>query len=227
MEKKALRQSAIVLARVLGFIELADLISGVRFSVSEIVKRLAEHYQFQQYPKTLEEIDPSKGIEFLEGFSGGFPISKFVIWDTLLILETKVDTDVSTLILEEILGWSANEFGINYAPGAIRRFGYISDVTFFSDAPIFQLHEAVNRISSRTSEELSRIWKEPVRYEPLGIRAGHDPSSRKYPIAPFSIEYRKESRFSEKKYFSEAPLPTKIHWEMLEQFEKDMSPSPL
>ena len=217
-----MRKSAIILARVLAFIELFDLLSGSKTSTSEVVTRLVERYGFQKFPKTIEELDPGKGIEFLAGSTGEFPIKKFVIWDTLLTLETNISTDVSKGIIEEILEWASKELDIKYKPGAIKRFGYISDVTFFSDAQILDVNPSVRSLAVKCSEELSRIWLEPVKYEPFTVRIGHDPTSRKYPIAPFLIEHRAETRFSEDKYFSEAPLPTDLHWKLLEEFELNM-----
>jgi hypothetical protein len=222
MERRILRQSAIILARVLAFVEIADLISGGSMSMPEAVQKLAERYSFQKFPRTFEELDISKGIEFLEGKSAEHPIRKFVIWDSLLVLETRINTNVSKAILEGILSWGVGELGINFQPDSIKRYGYVSDVTFFSDAPLLTANPAVTALAKRSSDELSRIWQQPVQYEPLSVRVGHDPTTRKYPLAPFSIEHRSESRFSENKYYSEAPLPTDIHWEMLEQYEKDI-----
>lgn len=222
MEKRVLRQSAIVLARVLGFIEIADLLSGGSTSVPELIRRLAERYSFQKVPKTIEELNPAKGIEFLAGQAGDHPIGKFVIWDSLIVLETRINTTVSQAIMEDMLTWAAQDLGLNYQPGAIKRFGYISAITFFSDASLLNLHPAVTALAVRSTDELSRIWQEPVKYESLSVRVGHDPTSRKNGIAAFTIEHRGEARFSENKYFSEAPLPTATHWEMLEQYEKDV-----
>ncbi|HEY0264044.1 MAG TPA: hypothetical protein VGC07_05940 [Granulicella sp.] len=216
-----MRQSAVILARVLGFIEFADLVSGTKVSTAELVRKVTERFSFQKSPKTIEELDLHKGIEFVEGVAGVYPIKKFVIWDTLLTLETQVNTSVSRTVLEEILLWGAKEFGLHYSPGSIKRFAYISDVTFFSDAPILDVNPAVKNLAFKCSDELSHIWQEPVRYEPFTVRVGHDPSARKYPIAPFMIEHRAETRFSENKYFSEAPLPTDIHLRMLEEFEQE------
>jgi hypothetical protein len=77
----------------------------------------------------------------------------------------------------------------------------------------------------KTSNALSDIWHEPVRYEPVNLIVGHDPMARKYGIAPFSITRRAEARFSENKYFSEAPLPTDTHLKILEEFERDVDSS--
>lgn len=222
MERRILRKSAVILARTLGFIELADLLTGSKISAAELVRRLAEKYEFQKFPKTIEEFNASKGITFVDGSTHDWPIDKLVVWDTLLTLETRVNTDVSKAVLEEILTWGQEELGLNYKPGAIKRFGYISDVTFFSDVPILDVNPAVRSLATKCGEELSQIWMEPVKYEPFTVRVGHDPSSRKYPIASFSIEHRAETRFSENKYFSEAPLPTYLHWKLLEEFEMNM-----
>jgi hypothetical protein len=214
-----LRQSAVILARVLGFVEIADLISGGKSSVSELVRKFAEHYSFEKFPQTFEELDLAKGIEFQEGKSGSNPIRKFVIYDTLLVVETRINTETSKAILEEILVWSSKELGLNYKPNSIKRFGYISDVTFFSDAPLLATNDAQNQLAEKVTAEVSRVWGEHIKYESLGMVMGYDPLTRKYPIAPFKIEHRAEHFFSDNKYFSEAPLPTHLHWELIEQFE--------
>jgi hypothetical protein len=206
----------------LGFIEIADLLSGGKTSTCELVRRLVERYRFAKFPTTVEELDVSNGVEFFDGTTGEIPISKFVIWDSLLVLETRIDTNASKCALEELLNWGAQELGLNYEPGTIQRFGFISDVSFFSDVPILEVNPAVKALANACSEQLSRIWMEPVKYEPFTVRVGHDPTSRKYAIAPFVIEHRANSRFSENKYFSEAPLPTEAHWTLLEEFERNM-----
>lgn len=222
MEGTSLRRSAIILGRVLGFIEIADLVAGSQVFFPDLVRQLAERYSFQKFPQTIDEFDVKKGVEFLQGKSGGNPIQKFVVWDTLLVLETRLGTSVSKAILEEILLWSAENLGLNYEAGSIKRFGYISDITFYSDAPLLSLCPAVSNLAVRSSAALSQIWEEPVNYESLIVKVGHDPIARKYGIAPFLIEHRAETKFSENKYFSEAPLPTDMHFEILEQFEKDV-----
>jgi hypothetical protein len=206
----------------LAFIEYADLISGAKAPAAELVRKLVERYNFTKYPKTVEEFNLAKGVEFLEGSADGYAIQKLAIWDTLTVIETRVHTDVSKAILEEMLSWAAKEFGLNYPYAPIKQFGYISDVTFYSDVPILDVNPAVTELARKCSTALSAIWQQPLVYEPYTVRVGHDPTARKNPLAPFVIEHRQEARFSENKYFSEAPLPTDMHWSLLEQFEKDM-----
>jgi hypothetical protein len=81
---------------------------------------------------------------------------------------------------------------------------------------------ALAKLAAKTSTALTDIWQEPVQYETTNLAVGHDPMARKYGIAPFSITHRAESRFSENKYFSEAPLPTDTHISLLEEFEAEI-----
>jgi len=217
-----LQLSAVINARVLGFVESFDLNPRGKLFFPEVVREIVQTYHFQKFPKTLEEFDESKGIEFLDGKIGNKVIQKFVIWNTLLVVETRSSTADSKQILEDMLTWGAEKLGINYRPGTIKRFAYISDLSFFSEVPMLSVSPALEKLASKTSKALSEIWQEPIQYEPTNLAVGHDPMARKYTIAPFSITRRAEARFSENKYFSEAPLPTDVHISLLEEFETDV-----
>jgi hypothetical protein len=220
-----LQLSAVLLARVLGYIEISDLVPRGTAYLPEVVTGIVKRYNFQKYPKTLEEMDESKGVEFLEGKIGNKVIQKCVIWSNLLVVETRSSTEDSKQILEEMLLWATKEFALNYKPGMIRRFAYVSDLTFYSEVPLLSVSPALTRLATATSEAVTEIWQEPIQYEPISIFVGHDPLSRKYAIASFTIQRRAETRFSENKYFSEAPLPTDLHLRFLEQYERDSVPA--
>jgi hypothetical protein len=218
-----MKLSAVILARVLAYIETFDLSPEGRIFWPDIVPELVRRYGFQKFPKTLEDFDESKGVEFLEGKIEGKVIQKLAIFNTLLVVETRSSTADSKRILEHALAWGAEKLGLNYAPGMIKRFAYVSNLTFYSDVPILSVNPAVINLAAKTSNAVSEIWQEPVQYEALNITIGHDPLARKYGIASFSITRRAEARFSENKYFSEAPLPTDVHLKMLEEYEKEMA----
>jgi hypothetical protein len=214
--------SAVVLARVLGFVETYDLNPRGQVYFPDIVAKLVERYSFQKFPQKIEEFDETKGVEFIDGKIGNQTIEKFVIWTSLLVLETRSSTTDSKQILEDMLLWGAANAGLNYKPGMIKRFGYVSDLTFHSDVPILGVNPALTKLAAKTSSALTDIWQEPVQYEPANLAVGHDPMARKYGIASFSITHRAEARFSENKYFSEAPLPTDMHIALLEEFEAEI-----
>ena len=58
---------AVLIARVLGFVELATLNPQGRIFFPNIVSGIVGRFNFQKYPTTHEEFDESKGIEFMMG----------------------------------------------------------------------------------------------------------------------------------------------------------------
>jgi hypothetical protein len=217
-----LELASVILARTLGYIETVDLNPRGKVFYPDLVQELVNRYKFLKYPKTIEEFDESKGVEFLEGKIGNTIIQKLTIFQILLVVETRSSTDDSKQILEEMLTWAAAKFNLNYHPGQIKRFAYVSSVTFYSDVPILNADPALANLAKKTSELLTGIWQEPIHYEPTNVIVGHDALARKYSIASFTIQRRAEAKFSENKYFSEAPLPTDVHISLLEQYEADV-----
>jgi hypothetical protein len=221
-----MKLSAVILARAIGYVETFDLSPQGRIFWPDLVPEIVRRYSFQKFPQTLEQFDESKGVEFLEGKIAGKVIQKFSVFSTLLVVETRSSTTDSQRILEDALTWGAEKFGLTYRPGMIKRFAYVSDLSFYSDVPILSVAPALANLAAKTSEALSEIWQETVQYEAANVTIGHDPLARKYGIAPFSITRRADARFSENKYFSEAPLPTDLHLKLLEQYEKDVATKP-
>jgi hypothetical protein len=219
---KRVKLSSIILARTLCRIETFDLNPKGRVFYPELVEALVQRYKFQKFPKTLEEFNEQKGVEFYEGKFGNKVIQKFTIYNTLLVIETRSSTDDSKQILEEMLSWAAAKFDLNYKPEMIEHFGYVSGVTFYSDAPILGGSTALKKIAKATGDAVSEIWHERFDYETINIVIGHDPLVRKYGIASFTLTRRAEAKFLENKYYSEAPLPTDLHLKLLEQYEQDV-----
>lgn len=216
-----MRISAIILARTLAFVERFDLDPEGRIPIADLIKGIADRYKFQRLPKR-EEWD-KEGLIFEDGKIGNKVIKKLVLYDVLIALETRTNTTESKQLIEEMLEWGVAKFGLKYGPASIKRFAYVSDVTFHSDLPLLdKACDPLSTIAAKTSAALSEIWGESISYQAINLSVGHDPLTRKSAIAPFSISRRQEARFSENKYFSEAPLPTDIHIQILEQFEKDV-----
>jgi hypothetical protein len=217
-----LQLAAVINARVLAYIESFDLTPRGEVFYPDLVQELVKRYSFQKFPQKLDDFDESKGVEFLEGKVGNKTIQKFVIFNGLLVLETRSSTTDSKEILHGMLEWGAAKFSLTYRPEMIKHHAYISDLSFYSTVPLLAVSPALTSLAAKTSKHLSDIWQEPVEYESVNLAIGHDPMARKYGIAAFSITRRAESRFSENKYFSEAPLPTDVHISLLEEFERDI-----
>lgn len=217
-----MKSVTVLLARAVAFFDLSDLTPRGGLHFLDVGHELISRYGFQKSPQTLEDWKNDKGAEFLAGKAGTHVISKLLMWQTGITLETNTSTEVSKQILEEILGWGKEKLGITYSPDMLKHWAYISDLSFYSDVELLS-SPPVSRLAEKTSKAISDVLGEPLRYEPMVISIGHDPLARKYGRAPFSIQRRAESPFSDHKYFSEAPLPTDLHIRLLTEFESDVA----
>jgi hypothetical protein len=81
------------------------------------------------------------------------------------------------------------------------------------------LNPVVGNISEAISSKLSASMGQMVTYEPTALLFNLDQSVTKLMPGAFSIERREQIPFSDRKYFSNAPLGTQDHIELLKTFE--------
>jgi hypothetical protein len=218
-----MKLSAVTLARAIGFVETFDLSPRTSLFIPEFVKEVLARYNFQKFPQEFKDFDEQKGVEFLHGKSGDTVIDKLVVYTDGLLIDTRSNTKVSEQLIEEALLWGKSKFGLVYQPGMIKRFAYVSQVTFYSDVQLDGLNPALKKLSSRITSAISDIRHEPLEYQTIAVIIGHDPLKAKNPVAAFTIFPRAATPFTEHKYFSEAPLPTDLHLELLQEFEAGLA----
>lgn len=217
-----MRLAAVILARVIGFSDTFDLNPKGNVFYPDVVKALVERYCFQKFPQEFKDFDGQSGIEFLSGKAGDNVIERLVIFNDGILVDTRSDTKTSQAILEEALLWAKAKFGLNYQPGLIKRFAYVSQLSFYSDVSLNALSPALMHLADSLSTAVSELHGESIEYQTTSIMVQHDPLTRKTPIAAFTIFPRAETPFSERKYFSEAPVSTDLHLKLLKDFEADI-----
>ena len=62
-----MRLSAVLLARVIGFLEMNDLNPRGKVRLPAVASMLVDRFGFAKYPQKPEEFDETKGVEFVEG----------------------------------------------------------------------------------------------------------------------------------------------------------------
>jgi hypothetical protein len=214
---------AVILARVLLFVESFDLNPRGKAYYPDIVQGLVGKCGFQKFPQKLEDFDETKGVEFLSGKWEGVTIETLRVYGNGLLLDTRVSTAESERILREALTWAVSQFGLVYSPKMIKRRGYVSNLTFNSDVPLLGKDDSpVGKLVNRVSEAFSNITGDKTTWGPSILTMNSEQIPRKPLHAPFTIQRRAETTFAENKYFSEAPLPTDEHLKLLEAFETDV-----
>jgi hypothetical protein len=213
--------SAILLARAIAFFEVVDISPPGGFFFPDLTKELVQRFTFQKFPRNYEEWKDDKGAVFASGKAGQVAIDNLTLFNNGIQVDTHTGTAESKRIIEETLEWSSEKFGFTYKSGLQIRWAYVSNVTFFTDVPILST-PPLDKLAERASRAMAEVVGNPLPYTPTGQSIGHDPLSAKYGRAQLSIQRRLETPFSENKYFSESPLPTDVHIDLLKQFEADV-----
>ena len=214
--------SAVLLARVIGFIDTSDLNPHGKAFFPALVPLLVERYGFQIYPKTPDDFDEdNKGVTFQTGHTGETTIDKIQIWRNGISVDVRSSTTDAADILESALLWLAKVGGLEYEKGGIKRWGYLSNLTFHSDIDFLNVNPAVIKLCERVTESVANKQGKNLDYNMAGITLDFDRWRTPNQISSFTIQRRVEAPFSENKYFSAAPLPTDKHIEFLQLFEQE------
>jgi hypothetical protein len=204
-------------------LELDSLSNGGRVRISDCIPALVSKYDFQKFPATPEDFDlEGKGVHFESGTADGFLIDSLVIYSGAIFLDTIASTDDSKRILLGLFEWAREEFGLSYQPSLIRKWAFISDVVFRCDFPLLRrCSPPLENLARKTSGFMEELF-DGLEYDPYQVWIGHDPEKRKNAIASLLITHRANTSHSENIFFSEAPLPTHLHVQFLQEFEDDV-----
>ena len=172
-------------------------------------------------PSAPEQFDLKEGIEFENGFYEGVTVKKLVLYQQVIYVDTNTSTDESKRILLSLLAWAKETHGITFDPALISKWAYISDIIFRTDFPLLEYQNPILRtVASKISEEVQRNLHEGLIFSAGEFKISHDPSKRSATIASFSIQHRGVLEYEQNIFFSEAPVPTSVHLELLELVEK-------
>jgi hypothetical protein len=220
-----MRLSAVLLARVIFFVESVDLNPRGAAYYPDVIRGLVERYQFMNFPQKLEDFDEQKGVTLAVGKLGDQTIEKVVIYNWGLTLETTSSTANAEQLLNQALLWGAANLNLHYNPEMIKRKAYVSHVTFHSDVPLLSPPPIFQRIAKAMDKSIAENLKLAYSFQPYAILLGIDPEDQRIPVQRFSVERRDGIAFAENKYFSAAPVPTDLHLRLLEELERAMGPA--
>jgi hypothetical protein len=152
----------------------------------------------------------------------GHTISKLCFNPTISYLDTGESTDVSQQLFVDLLEWAHLELGANFGPSSIHRWAFVSDIIFQTDFPLLQGQDPVlMSVADRVAQAVHVNLREKLDFQPSKFYLGHDPNKRGSEIAPFSIQHRINTLYEDNIFLGEAPVPTSLHLELLEEIEAE------
>jgi hypothetical protein len=220
-----MRVLSVVLARSIAFFDVGELNPAGKASIHNLITMLRDRYAFQFVPTKPEDFQQSEGIELKSGFFEGQVIANMTLYNDGIKVDLHSSTEEAQVFLRRTLQWLADNAGITYYEGMLKRWGFLSQLTYHSETDIDAVNPALQVVGHETSQLVNERTGLDVQFRTNQIFLNFDRSYKDSPIAPFSIERRAKQPYEEGKYFSSAPLQTKDHIRILENFESSLQAS--
>jgi len=210
---------AITLARVISLIQVQTFDPFGTATTLEALQKLVARYTFAKFPKTFEELDFQKGIELSDGKLDALVIDKITVYPNGVVVDTRSSTDNSEKVLLDLLDIARQAFGANIKPV---QQNFVSQIIFRSDLRLTALNPVLGAVADTLTAKVSADMKQPFQFEPTAILIHADVSNTKIAPVVFSMERRVDVPFFQNTYFSNAPLRTADHIQVLKDFEKSL-----
>lgn len=211
--------TAVRTARFIIHFPVEELNPSGKAMVPNVTNALVERYGFVTHPQKPEEFDDSKGIFFDIGQWNGIAISRLALYNNGILVDTSSSTDNSEAVLRDALTWASETFGLAYREEWFKQRAYLSELIVRRDKPLTLLNPALAGIAERLSKRVTEIAHQEMPYRLAALSFGHDPLIARVGRSGFRIEHLADTAFSDNIYYSSAPLPTKEHVELLNEFE--------
>jgi len=126
---------AVRTARLVAYLNAEELNPSGHALAHDFMKAFVERYSFIKQPTTADEIlDPqNKGLIFELGKWNDVGVAKVILFDWGIAVETNKSTDASESVLQDMLEWGAEKFGMSNRPNLITRMNYVSELVFSSE----------------------------------------------------------------------------------------------
>src|SRR5262245_4333114 len=113
--------SAVLMARVIFFVESVELNPRGSAYYPDIIKALVERFQFKKFPEKFEDFDEDKGVSLVGGKFEDETVARITIYSWGLTLDTTSSTDIAEKLLTDTLVWGVEKLKLTYKPEMIKR----------------------------------------------------------------------------------------------------------
>jgi hypothetical protein len=190
-----------------------------RRSPVPLIKDLQDKYGFVEVPRTVADLDFTKGVTFLRGYYKGKIIEKLQIYQNGLLCEAMEDNSVTDEFLGELLHWAATQHDLPVKETGVR--AYVSQLEVTTTIDIEAVVPKINAIGALLAGALQSYGQPVPDYKINGIKMHYDSMTTPVPRAPeFVFERRAGQLYSTNQFFTSAPLRTKDHMYILGELEK-------
>lgn len=146
-------------------------------------------------------------------------ISALTVYNDGIVVDTTSSTDDADQFADDLLKSAASEFGLSYDAETVRRRLYLSELIVRSDLMLASLNPSLAAFTERLPNRLPEGSRQ--RFEVASIGFWSEPNDAGLHRV-IRIERQLGKPFSEHRFYSEAPLQTRVHFEVLEDLERSV-----
>jgi hypothetical protein len=181
-----------------------------------VFEELGKRYLFAKVPKNELDFDDQRSLPFKSGtFIGQRKVPLLVslnVYSDGLVADTTSSTDESSEFLNDLAKWLNETYGL--AVPKQLTVAYLSQIDFESEVWLTNLNGRLRPFA----DNIQALTKSGP-YELGSVQLWTEDMGKPGTPAAVKIERKISAPFSANHYFSQAPLPTKAHIELLNEFE--------
>lgn len=217
-------------ARSIWLFDLRDLNPKGKDVIADLIAWIKDTYGFGVAPDPENPIPaiPRGAASTIPGFvfqRGHFQvreeifieITNLTLYDDGMVIDTPSSTEDADRFGNDLLQSATREFALVYDETMIRRRLYLSEVIVRSDIALDRINPKLAAFSSRIADAMTHVPNTQFQFAGISFwSAPNDSGVHKI----FSLERQAGKFFSEKRYYSQAPLHTEEHMRLLEELEQ-------
>ena len=207
----------VLTARSVWLFDVAELNPKGKSVFPELFEWLKDTYNFEKYPKSVEDVDETKSLVFSRG---NYQVKEEIFVDVELkiykdglIASTQSSTRYSDAFLHDVLKTLSQEYSLRYEPQMVRVKWYLSELHVRSQKNLGVINPQLDEFAKKISQSPG------LQFEFAGISFWPRQAFPPLTISGFSLERKINTDRNENKYFSRAPLHTDDHFRLLEEIE--------
>ncbi|MBZ5627788.1 MAG: hypothetical protein LAO06_02875 [Acidobacteriia bacterium] len=189
--------------------------------MDELIEWLKDAYNFEQAPKSVTDLDESKGWAFKRGtFQMKEEISvnvEVTIYTDGIVANSWSSTRDTDAFIEDAMTSSAKEFGLTFNPQMVRVKSHLSELAVRLDQQLSSLSSLLNNFAAKVTAKCDRQPCPP--FELGGLSFWADTSDLALRMAPFTIERKADAPFAENRFYTKAPMHTDDHIALIGELE--------
>ncbi len=224
------------LARSIWLFDIRDMNPTGKDFIGDLVSWIKESYAFSMAPDPDNPIPNAtpppttaapraEGVPGLTFQRGSFQleeemyvaINNLTIYDDGIVVDAASSTEDGDKFAADLLRLAAQEFGLTFELDTVRQRLYLSELVVRSDIDLTSLNPMLPAFTEKISKPPFSATGAPFTVGGISFWSDADGSVRQRTIR---LERQAGRSIGEHRYFSDAPMETRTHFSVLEEFER-------